>query len=113
MRICIHKMTKRIIEMQGGEDDRPDLSEMRLNTLKQNAINAGYIEDEIDVKWVTDEEWAAIQEANKPVPDPNIPILANLAAIDLKSIRAIRAGDIEWLKKYEAQAIAERAKLKT
>ncbi|MDP1575945.1 MAG: FAD-dependent oxidoreductase, partial [Cypionkella sp.] len=46
--------------MQVG-DDKPDLMEMRLDTLKQNALNAGYKEDEIEVKWVTDEEWAAIQ----------------------------------------------------
>jgi hypothetical protein len=42
--------------------------EMRLNTLKQNALNAGYQEAEIEVKWVTDEEWVAIKEANKPIP---------------------------------------------
>ncbi|MDD4877392.1 MAG: hypothetical protein PHQ86_09800 [Dehalococcoidales bacterium] len=91
--------------------------EMRLNTLKQNAINAGYTEGEIEVRWVTDEEWAAIQEANKPIPDPNIPVLASLAEIDLKTIRSMR----EWLaskmdapqftKDYEAQAVEMRGKL--
>jgi len=59
MRICIVKATKQIIEMQGGEDDRPDLSEMRLNTLKQNALNAGHAEADIEVKWVTEAEYAA------------------------------------------------------
>ena len=44
------------------------LEAMRLNTLKQNAINNGHLESDIEVKWVTDEEWAVIQEANKPVP---------------------------------------------
>ena len=67
-RICILKATKRILEMQSGGDDRPDLMEMRLNTLKQNALNAGHLEADIEAKWVTDEEWAVIQEANKPIP---------------------------------------------
>lgn len=69
-RVCILKATNKLIEMQGGGDDRPDLMEMRLNTLKQNALNAGYKEDEIEVKWVTDAEWAAIDaELNKPTPE--------------------------------------------
>jgi hypothetical protein len=68
-RVCLTKDGK-LIEMQGGGDDRSDLMEMRLNTLKQNALNAGYKEDEIEVKWVTDEEWAAIQaDLNKPTPE--------------------------------------------
>ena len=70
MRVCINKNTGKLIEMQGGGDDREDLMEMRLNTLKQNALNAGYKEDEIDVKWVTDEEWAGIMaDLNKPTPE--------------------------------------------
>jgi len=67
VRVCLTSKGK-LIEMQRGGDDRPDLMEMRLNTLKQNALNAGYKEDEIEVKWVTDEEYAAILEANKPIP---------------------------------------------
>ncbi len=81
MRICIVKATKRIIEMQsGGEVDRlprehesfksdeeyakylldcDALEVMRLNTLKQNAINAGYFENDIEVKWVTESEYEA------------------------------------------------------
>ena len=66
-RICLTKDGK-LIEMQSGGDDREDLMEMRLNTLKQNAINAGYKEDEIEVKFVTDAEYATIMEANKPIP---------------------------------------------
>jgi len=67
-RVCLTK-TGKLIEMQsGGESDDKELEAMRLDTLKQNALNAGYKEDEIDVKWVTDDEWAVIQEANKPVP---------------------------------------------
>ena len=57
-RLCIHKATKKIIEMQSGGDDRPDLMESRLNTLKLNALNARYNEADIEVKWVTDAEYA-------------------------------------------------------
>ena len=68
-RVCLTKDGK-LIEMQSGGDDREDLMEMRLNTLKQNALNAGYKEDEIEVKWVTDAEWAVIQaDLNKPTPE--------------------------------------------
>jgi hypothetical protein len=52
------------------------------------------------------------EEANKPIPDPNIPILANLVAIDLKTIRALRTGETDYLKKYEEEAQIERKKLK-
>jgi hypothetical protein len=56
--------------MQGGGDDNPDLMEMRLDTLRQNALNSGYKEDEIEVKWITDEEWAVIRaELIKPTPE--------------------------------------------
>lgn len=89
-RICIEKATGKLIEMQsGGKVERLpqtdkvsgkeyakylaecDATEaMRLNTLKQNALNAGYKEDEIEVKWVTDEEWAAIEATlNQPTPE--------------------------------------------
>ena len=70
-RISILKATKKILEMQsGGESPDSALMAKRLNTLKQNALNAGYTEDEIDVKWVTDEEWAVIQaDLNKPTPE--------------------------------------------
>jgi hypothetical protein len=64
-RVCTEKATGKLIEMQSGGDDRADLMGIRLNTLKQNALNAGYSEDDIDVKWVTDEELAVIMEAQK------------------------------------------------
>ena len=89
MRVCIEKSTGKLIESQsGGKVDRHDpeillksniditkyhadcdaLEAMRLDTLKQNALNAGYKEDEIEVKWIDEVEWQAIQKANKPVP---------------------------------------------
>ena len=68
-RVCLTKDDK-LIEMQGGGDDREELMEMRLNTLKQNAINAGHLETDIEVKWISDEAWAVMQaELNKPTPE--------------------------------------------
>ena len=63
-RVCLTKDGK-LIEMQSGGD-----SDAHLDTLKQNALNAGYKKDEIEVKWVTDEAWAVIQTGlNKPTPE--------------------------------------------
>ena len=64
-RVCLTKDGK-LIEMQRGGDDHPDLMEMRLNTIKQNALNAGHLETNIEVKWVTDVEYEAIKAV-----DPN------------------------------------------
>ena len=70
-RVCIEKTTGKFIEMQsGGRSENKELEAMRLDTLKQNALNAGYKENEIEVKWVTDEEWAVIQATlNQPTPE--------------------------------------------
>ena len=76
-RVCLTKDGK-LIEMQGGGDDRPDLMEMRLDTLRQNAIRVGYEEDEITTKWVTDEEWATMQDV-MPKPDSPPDILGDIA----------------------------------
>ncbi len=62
MRVCIDKIGKLIESQSGGE------TQEHLDTLKQNAINAGYKESDIEVKFVTDEEFKAIMEAMKPVP---------------------------------------------
>ena len=48
--------TSKILEYQSGGDDKPDLKEMRLDTLKQNALNAGIAEADIEVGWATPEE---------------------------------------------------------
>lgn len=107
-RVCLTKEGK-LIEMQSGGDDRPDLMDMRLNTLKQNALNAGYKEDQIDVKWVTDEEWAAIQEANKPVLT-----YKELRAREYPDYReyldGIVKGNTEQVNKYIADCLAVKAK---
>ena len=67
MRVCINKLTGKLIESQSGGDDRPELMEARLDTLKQNALHAGYLEADIEVKFVTDIEFEVIMEAMKPI----------------------------------------------
>lgn len=55
-------------------------------------------------------------EAAPPAPVPmevhNAPILAELARIDAKSIRALREGDAVRIADYEAQAAALRVQLR-
>ena len=60
-RLCKLKSTKKILEMQSG-----GTTQEHLDTLKQNAINAGYLEEDIEVKFVTDEEYAIAK-----TEDPN------------------------------------------
>lgn len=109
-RVCLTKDGK-LIEMQGGgyDVDKPELTVTRLNTLKQNALNAGYAEDEIEVKWVTDEEWVAIQEANKPIPT-----YKELRAKEYPDYReyldGIVKGDQAQIDKYIADCLAVKAK---
>ena len=60
-RVSIERATGKIIEMQfGGDDATVKLKAARLATLTTNALNAGYTADQIEVKWVTDEEYAAL-----------------------------------------------------
>jgi len=59
-RISIIKATGKIIEMQSGGYENATLRDTRLATLTTNALNAGYTADQIEVKWVTDEEYAAL-----------------------------------------------------
>ena len=133
-RVCVKKATGKLIEMQGGGDvarlqftewsrsinnpkDRTEtaynkylaycdaLETMRLNTLKQNAINAGYIEDQIEVKWVTDEELEEILEANKPVPT-----IAQLRAAEYPTVQECIEAMIE---KYEENRPEKMAAIQT
>lgn len=60
-RVCL--VNGELFEMQSGGN-----TQAHLDTLKKNAINAGYAEEDIEVKWVTNTEWAAILEANTPAP---------------------------------------------
>ena len=63
MRVCINKSTGKLIESQSGGE-----TQAHLDTLKQNALNAGYLEADIEVKFVTDAEFETIIEAMKPIP---------------------------------------------
>ena len=65
-RISIQISTGKIIEMQtGGETDDKELSNIRLGTLKQNAINSGFNESDVKVKWVTEQEYFELIEQQK------------------------------------------------
>ena len=136
-RVCLTKDGK-LIEMQsGGVVDRSfndvcneenqiannvkwdALEAMRLNTLKQNAINAGYKEEEIEVKWVNEEEWLKIQEANKPIPTyadlrrPEYPQMADYFDAKVKQSSGdpvMQKAGIEQEKKYYADCLAVKAK---
>ena len=85
-RVCVHKVTKHIIEMQSGGivarraqitgeateeyakylSDCDNLETMRLDTLRQNAVNSGYPDADIEVKWVSSEEYETLK-ATDPV----------------------------------------------
>lgn len=83
-RICIEKITGKLIEcQQGGVDNNINLTDIpkekweehikfiqndRLESLKQNAINGGYSKDDIEVKEIDDNEWRKIinEQINKP-----------------------------------------------
>ena len=64
-RVAIDTKTGKIIEMQsggrpGGDDQASrDYADACLATLRQNAVNAGYKPEDIDVKWISAEEYAA------------------------------------------------------
>ena len=75
MRVSINKLTGKMIESQSGGETHPDpkindkaYAEMNLETLRQNAINAGYVEKDIEVKFVTQAEYETLLEASKPEP---------------------------------------------
>ena len=63
MRVCINKSTGKLIESQSGGN-----TQAHLDTLKQNALNAGHSEADIEVKFVTDAEYQAILDSMKPIP---------------------------------------------
>jgi hypothetical protein len=59
-RVCLVKSTGKLIEMQDGGS-----TQAHLDTLKQNAINAGYLEQNIEVKFVNESEWNIIYSSEK------------------------------------------------
>lgn len=83
MRVCTEKSTGKLIESQSGGrvkrlpqnnkvsdlkytdylNDCDTLEANRLDTLKQNAVNAGYIETNIEVKYISNIEYQIILDA--------------------------------------------------
>lgn len=84
-RICTRVSDGLLISFQSGGDDNPDLMDARLDTLKQNALAVGYNEADIEVRWITDAEWAQIK-----------------ADLDAQAIAAVEA-----MQAAKAQAIAD------
>jgi len=89
-----------MIESQSGGETHPDpkvndeeYALTNLDTLRQNAIRAGHLEKDIEVKFVTDKEYAVLMEASLPEPTE-----AQLHEV------AIKAKEAEILRR---QAIAE------
>lgn len=72
----------KLIEYQSGGADDPIMVESRLNVLKQNAMNAGYKEDEFEVKMVTDEELYILLN-----PPPTIEEVVNNKHREIDKIR--------------------------
>ena len=132
MRVSINKLTGKMIEAQSGGETHPDpkindteYALMNLDTLRQNAIRAGHLEKDIEVKFVTDAEYETLLEALIPEPTEeeiaeaiSDQAKADLVDIDIKSIRTIREWlvaqpDIpQYLVDYEAEAIEKRTKIK-
>jgi len=57
MRVCINKKTGELIEAQSGGSE-----ESHLEALKENALNIGYKAKDIEVKFITDEEYKKLKE---------------------------------------------------
>ena len=75
--ISINKLTGKMIESQSGGETHPDpkidgvaYAKANLETLRQNAVNAGYALKDVEVKFVTQEEYEILLEASKPEPTP-------------------------------------------
>ena len=89
--------------------------------MTKNATNISINTEDVEVKFIPDEDLLALIESSKTpeqkLAELNAPVKAKLKEVDLKSIRSIR----EWISKqvaapkiltdYEAEAISERAKL--
>jgi len=75
MRVSINKLTGKMIESQSGGETHPDpeindavYAEASLETLRKNAVGWGFSEKDIEVKFVTDEEFEVLLEVSKPEP---------------------------------------------
>lgn len=72
--------------------------------------NEKYIFDFETKEWVLNPNYEA-EQAERVNTARIEKIKAQLTAIDLKTIRALRAGETEYLQQYEAQAVSLREQL--
>jgi hypothetical protein len=88
--------TGKLIEMQsGGRSTDKSLEDSRLNTLKENALRAGYKEEDIEVKWVSQSEWHAIVEDDrKTIPITEETLIAKKIR-ELAIAELIKEGTLE------------------
>ena len=113
MRVSINQLTGKMIESQSGGEahldskiDDKDYAEANLETLRQNAINAGHLEKDIGVKFATDEEYEILLEASKPVPtEAELSELAITAKMVEISDRELR---VKAIAELEAENVAEK-----
>ncbi len=65
-RICIEKLTGKLIEYQSGGSTQKDL-----DVMVQNAVNCGYKKEDIEVKFITLQQWEIIrqEQITKPAQD--------------------------------------------
>jgi hypothetical protein len=85
MLVCIHKITKRVLEMQ---------SDATPGTLLQNALNAGFALIDLDEREVTQEEYQALMEADPIEQAIKAAIQAEQAKVD-NAVSAMKA-DPNW-----------------
>ena len=113
MRISINKLTGKMIESQSGGETHPDpkiddvvYAKANLETLRQNAINAGYSEEDIEVKFVTQEAYEALMEASNPVPTESelseLAITSKMVEISDRELR------VKAIAEIEAENVAEK-----
>jgi len=102
MRVSINKLTGKMIESQSGGETHPDpkiddkaYAEVNLETLRQNAINAGYAEKDIEVKFVTQAEYETLAEASKPEPTPEQIYEKRVTAKEKEIIRRQAIAELE------------------
>ena len=91
-------------------DEKDRIEGIRLNTLKQNALNAGYQEDEIEVFWEEDTDFeirmAAQRESELTYADrrrPEYPLYADY-------LDGVVKGNQLEIDKYIADCLAVKAK---
>lgn len=63
MRVCIEKSTGRLVDWQSGGS-----TELHLETLIENAVSLGNKQEDVEAKFITDEEFKELLAGNKPTP---------------------------------------------